>query len=136
MSSGSGSQAIDTALSNGGMDLVDEVYSDFISSPRDESGERAQGNSNSASISNKKVSKFESAAAEAELDMLLNSFSETKLLDTSGLKSKKSSQVNAIEKVLHLCHNLLEKVLIHLNLHSLLPVLMVYLMIHYKRHPQ
>ncbi|XP_022726135.1 uncharacterized protein LOC111282354 [Durio zibethinus] len=34
---------------------------------------------------------FEAAAAEAELDMLLNSFDETKILDNSGLNSKKPS---------------------------------------------
>ncbi|XWS54126.1 hypothetical protein CRYUN_Cryun10bG0061700 [Craigia yunnanensis] len=91
ISFGSGSQAIDATLSNGGMDLVDEVYSDFISSPQGGSGEiRVQGNSNSASVSNKKVSKFEVAAAEAELDMLLNSFSETKILDTPVLEVQKT----------------------------------------------
>ncbi|XVF44334.1 hypothetical protein PTKIN_Ptkin02bG0112300 [Pterospermum kingtungense] len=85
MSLGPGSQATDATLSNG-----DEGYSDFISSQHGESGQsRSQDNSNSASVSNKKVSTFE--AAEAELDMLLNSFSENKLLDTSGLNAKKPS---------------------------------------------
>ena len=35
MSFGPGSQAIDAILTNGGLGLVNEVYSDFISSPRD-----------------------------------------------------------------------------------------------------
>ncbi|XP_022764125.1 uncharacterized protein LOC111309317 [Durio zibethinus] len=92
ISLGSGSQAIDATLSNGGLDLVDEVYSDFISSQHGKSGEsRAEDNSNSASVSDKRDSTFEAATAEAELDMLLNSFSESKLLDTSGLKSEKPS---------------------------------------------
>ncbi|XP_007043709.2 PREDICTED: uncharacterized protein LOC18608783 isoform X1 [Theobroma cacao] len=93
----SGSKSVDATLSNEGLDSVDEVYSDFISSQRDKSGKSralessTHDNSNSASVPNKKVSTFEAVAAEAELDMLLNSFSETKLLDSSGLKTQKSS---------------------------------------------
>ncbi|XVF02065.1 hypothetical protein REPUB_Repub04eG0144100 [Reevesia pubescens] len=90
MSFGSGNLVIDSTLSNRGLDLVDEVFSDFISSHRGESGEsRLEDYSTSASVSNKKVSTFEAAVAEAELDMLLNSFSEAKLHDSSGLKSRK-----------------------------------------------
>ncbi|XVE49984.1 hypothetical protein DITRI_Ditri01bG0125700 [Diplodiscus trichospermus] len=89
MSSGPDSRAIDATLSNGGPDWVDEVFSDFISSQRGKSGEsREQDTSNSVSVSNKKNSTFEVAAAEAELDKLLNSFSETKPVDTSEITSK------------------------------------------------
>ena len=51
MSFGPDNQAIDATLSYGGLDLVDEVYSDFISSQRGESGESAaQDNLNSACL--------------------------------------------------------------------------------------
>lgn len=51
---------------------------------------RAQSNVPSVANPKKKSSRFEAAAAEAELDMLLDSFSETKLSDSSGLTKKSS----------------------------------------------
>lgn len=42
---------------------------------------------NSFVDSNKKLSKFEATAAEAELDMLLDSLTDIKILDSSGLSS-------------------------------------------------
>ncbi|XP_050377195.1 protein ECERIFERUM 16 isoform X2 [Argentina anserina] len=49
--------------------------------------ERKQPESNTADIPNKNAATFEAATAEEELDMLLNSFSETKINDPSGLRS-------------------------------------------------
>lgn len=87
ISLGPGIQAIDATLSKD-----EEGYSGFISNQHGESGQsRARDNSNSASVSHKNVSTFEAAAAEAELDMLLNSLSETKLLEMSGLNAEKPS---------------------------------------------
>lgn len=46
----------------------------------------AQSSASSFIDANKKQSEFEAATAEAELDMLLDSFSETKILDSSSSK--------------------------------------------------
>lgn len=46
----------------------------------------AQYSANSFKDTNKKQSEFEAATAEAELDMLLDSFSETKIVDSSSFK--------------------------------------------------
>lgn len=51
---------------------------------------RAQSNVPSVANPKKKSSRFEAAAAEAELDMLLDSFSETRLSDSSVLTKKSS----------------------------------------------
>ncbi|OMO53999.1 hypothetical protein CCACVL1_28149 [Corchorus capsularis] len=94
---GSGGKSADATLSNGGRDLANESCGDFISSQHGKSGETKtlessiQDISNSVSVSNKNVLTFEVAAAEAELDKLLDSFSETKLLDSSGSKPKIAS---------------------------------------------
>ncbi|KAK8286415.1 hypothetical protein V6Z12_D08G293200 [Gossypium hirsutum] len=93
-----GSKAIDAILSNSGLDLMAEVQSVSISSQNSESSEsRAPDNLNFTTASNKKVPKFEAAAAEAKLDMLLNSFNETKLLDTSNLSSEKPSSIGSLK---------------------------------------
>ncbi|KAB2019344.1 hypothetical protein ES319_D08G291800v1 [Gossypium barbadense] len=93
-----GSKAIDAILSNSGLDLMAEVQSVSISSQNSESSEsRAPDNLNFTTDSNKKVPKFEAAAAEAKLDMLLNSFNETKLLDTSNLSSEKPSSIGSLK---------------------------------------
>ncbi|MBA0854143.1 hypothetical protein Goshw_026506, partial [Gossypium schwendimanii] len=93
-----GSKAIDAILSNSGLDLMAEVQSVSISSQNSESSEsRAPDNLNFATASNKKVPKFEAAAAEAKLDMLLNSFNETKHLDTSNLSSEKPSSIGSLK---------------------------------------
>ncbi|KAF9588668.1 hypothetical protein IFM89_014389 [Coptis chinensis] len=57
----------------------------------------AQINLNDVEDSKEKSSTFEAMAAEAELDMLLNSFGETKFLDTSGI-SKKSANNLPVER--------------------------------------
>ncbi|MBA0669548.1 hypothetical protein Goklo_029697 [Gossypium klotzschianum] len=93
-----GSKAIDATLSNSGLDLMAEVQSVSISSQNSESSEsRAPDNLNFTTASNKKVPKFEAAAAEAKLDMLLNSFNETKLLDASNLSSEKPSSIGSLK---------------------------------------
>ncbi|MBA0555186.1 hypothetical protein Golob_014240, partial [Gossypium lobatum] len=93
-----GSKAIDAILSNSGLDLMAEVQSVSISSQNSESSEsRAPDNLNFATASNKKVPKFEAAAAEAKLDMLLNSFNETKHLDASNLSSEKPSSIGSLK---------------------------------------
>ncbi|KHF99833.1 Phosphorelay luxU [Gossypium arboreum] len=87
-----GSKAIDAILSNSGLDSMAEVQGVSISGQHGESSEsRAPNNLNSTTASNKKV------PAEAKLDMLLNSFNETKLLDTSDLSSKKSSSIGSLK---------------------------------------
>ncbi|KAH1105491.1 hypothetical protein J1N35_009259 [Gossypium stocksii] len=91
-----GSKAIDAVLSNSGLDSMAEVQGVSISGQHGESSEsRTADNLNSSTASNKKVPKFEAAAAEAKLDTLLNSFNETKLLDTSDLSSKKPSSIGS-----------------------------------------
>lgn len=92
----SSSKAIDAILSNSGLDSMAEIQSVSISGQHGESSEsRAPDNLNSTTASNKKVPKFEAAAVEANLDMLLNSFNETKLLDTSDLSSEKPSSIGS-----------------------------------------
>ncbi|GMI88562.1 ECERIFERUM 16, r RST1 interacting protein [Hibiscus trionum] len=92
MSFGTSSQAIDAILSNKGLGSMPEVHDDSISGQCGEFSEsRAAVGLNSTSVSNKEMPTFEAAAAEAELDMLLNSFSETKVLGTSSSGSKKPS---------------------------------------------
>ncbi|KAG8487363.1 hypothetical protein CXB51_020886 [Gossypium anomalum] len=93
-----GSKAMDAILSNSELDSMAEVQGVSISGQHSESSEsRAPDNLNSTTASNKKVPKFEAAAAEAKLDMLLNSFNETKLLDTSDLSSKKPSSIGSLK---------------------------------------
>ncbi|MBA0764410.1 hypothetical protein Gotri_013766 [Gossypium trilobum] len=93
-----GSKAIDAILSNSGLDLMAEVQSVSISSQNGESSEsRAPDNLNFTTASNKEVPKFKAAAAEAKLDTLLNSFNETKLLDTSNLSSEKPSSIGSLK---------------------------------------
>ncbi|KAK9031611.1 hypothetical protein V6N11_055907 [Hibiscus sabdariffa] len=65
---------------------------DSISGQPGEFGEsRAPDSHNYTYVSDKKVPTFEAAAAEAELDMLLDSFSETKILDNPSSSYKKPS---------------------------------------------
>ncbi|OMP07437.1 hypothetical protein COLO4_07343 [Corchorus olitorius] len=91
---GSGGKSADATLSNEGRNLANESCVDFVSSQHGKSGETRtlessiQDNSTSVFVSSKNVLTFEVAAAEAELDKLLDSFSETKLLDSSGSKPK------------------------------------------------
>ncbi|KAL4302854.1 hypothetical protein GQ457_10G017100 [Hibiscus cannabinus] len=78
-----------------GLGTMPEVHSDSISGPCGEFSEsRAPDCVNSTSVSNKEVSTFEPTAAEAELDMLLNSFSE---IDTTSSGSRKPSSDLYIE---------------------------------------
>ncbi|GMI83928.1 ECERIFERUM 16, r RST1 interacting protein [Hibiscus trionum] len=89
---GPGSQPKDAILSNRGLGLIPEVQDDSISGQCGKFGEsRALDSLNYTSVFNKKVPTFEAAAAEAELDMLLNSFSETEILDTPSSSSNKPS---------------------------------------------
>ncbi|KAK8698494.1 hypothetical protein V6N13_114606 [Hibiscus sabdariffa] len=95
MSFGTDSHAMDAILSNKGLGTMPEVHGDSISGQCGESSEsRAPDSLNSTSVSDKEVSTFELTAAEAELDMILNSFSE---IDTSSSGSKKPSSDLYIE---------------------------------------
>ncbi|KDP24072.1 hypothetical protein JCGZ_25729 [Jatropha curcas] len=71
---------------NQGLDRLNQAKGDQYSS-RDSKFSESKSQKSQAD-SKKKLSTFEAAAAEAELDMLLDSFSETNFLDSSaGLKS-------------------------------------------------
>ncbi|KAF2283268.1 hypothetical protein GH714_043620 [Hevea brasiliensis] len=78
---------------NQGFDLLNQTRTDRNSSQDSKhSQSRAlecptEFNMSSVSEPKKKRSTFEASTAEAELDMLLDSFSETKLLDSSGFMS-------------------------------------------------
>lgn len=74
-------------------DILNQVEGDFNSNQDGQSSQSralespTQFNVSSAVDADKRVHTFKAAAAEAELDMLLNSFAETKLLDSSGFTS-------------------------------------------------
>ncbi|KAK8669109.1 hypothetical protein V6N13_106549 [Hibiscus sabdariffa] len=88
------SQAMDAILSNKGLGTMPEVHGDSTSGQCGEFSEsRAPNILNFTSVSDKEVSTFEPTAAEAEFDMLLNSFSE---IDTSSSCSKKNPRVISI----------------------------------------
>ncbi|KAF2283494.1 hypothetical protein GH714_010815 [Hevea brasiliensis] len=86
MSSGS---FLDVKSPNQGLDLLSQTKNSSQDSTYSQSNAlECPTEFNVSSVSEpKKLSSFEASAAEAELDMLLDSFSETKLLDSSGFSS-------------------------------------------------
>ncbi|KAL5861000.1 hypothetical protein ACOSQ4_002296 [Xanthoceras sorbifolium] len=94
---GSPSSHVDTShtpVSSQGPDFMNRIKDDLNSSDLADNSEQsraleptAQLNENIVTVSENKLTKFEAAAAEVELDMLLDSFSETKFFDSSGSNS-------------------------------------------------
>ncbi|PIA35106.1 hypothetical protein AQUCO_03600043v1 [Aquilegia coerulea] len=94
----SGSDSVVQSISCKGSSLVSPVKEDSIQIERVVLGEvvdsLARFNVNDVEDSSrKKTSTFEAVAAEEELDMLLNSFGETKLLDSSHMSKKPVSNL-------------------------------------------
>lgn len=85
-----GSNDADRPLSSQGSISVTAVNVDLSEAPQS----TEESNLNSVSDSQKKVSTFEAAAAEEDLDMLLDSFSETKkVANPSGIRSNNTFPV-------------------------------------------
>lgn len=85
-----GSNDADRPLSSQGSISVTAVNVDLSEAPQS----TEESNLNSVSDSQKKVSTFEAAAAEEDLDMLLDSFSETKkVANPSGIRSNNAFPV-------------------------------------------
>ncbi|PON97843.1 phosphorelay protein [Trema orientale] len=87
-----GSGHPDTSLSIGESSSTNQVYVDITSVAKSDDQSKVpeftvRGTVNFFADSNKKLAKFEAAAVEAELDMLLNSFTEVKILNSASLSS-------------------------------------------------
>lgn len=91
-----GHKNVDATLSNQRSALVNQTKDDVTSSQYDKFGQdkslepSAPFNENSVSVS-KNLPTFEATAAEAELDMLLDSFNNTRFADSSSSKFGNSS---------------------------------------------
>ncbi|GLT36822.1 hypothetical protein SLA2020_111750 [Shorea laevis] len=83
---GSGSKHI--TRFNGELDLVNQAEDDLASNylGKADGGREPKSTADDEVVSKKKLLTFEAATAEAELDMLLDSVSETKFLDSPGIK--------------------------------------------------
>lgn len=91
-----GRKNVDATFSNQRSTLVNQTKDDVTSSQYEKFGQNkalepsAQFNENSVSVS-KNLPTFEATAAEADLDMLLDSFNDTRFTDSSSSKCSNSS---------------------------------------------